>query len=96
MQGDFYRKIEWKISKPFYLDNTVFYARQIIRCCLKNHYILKIEYTYNRMNSFDAAKGTPYNIVQLVEKPLGARGPQPPEAIIGFGGVYGKSAKSLA
>ena len=33
---------------------------------------------------------------QLVEKPLGARGPQPPEAIIGFGGMYGKSAKSLA
>ncbi len=33
---------------------------------------------------------------QPVEKPLGVRGPQPPEAIIGFGGVYGKSAKSLA
>ena len=33
---------------------------------------------------------------QAVEKPLGVRGPQPPEAIIGFGGVYGKSAKSLA
>ncbi len=33
---------------------------------------------------------------QSVEKPLGVRGPQPPEAIIGFGGVYGKSAKSLA
>ncbi len=28
-----------------------------------------------------AAKGR----FQLVEKPLGARGPQPPEAIIGFG-----------
>ena len=36
------------------------------------------------------------SLPQLVEKPLGARGPQPPEAIIGFGGVYGKSAKSLA
>ena len=35
-------------------------------------------------------------LIQPVEKPLGVRGPQPPEAIIGFGGVYGKSAKSLA
>ena len=33
---------------------------------------------------------------QLVEKPLGARGPQPPEAIIGFGDMRVKSAKSLA
>ena len=33
---------------------------------------------------------------QAVENPPGVRGPQPPEAIIGFGGVYGKSAKSLA
>ena len=33
---------------------------------------------------------------QPIEKPLGVRGPQPPEAIIGFGGVYGKSAKILA
>ena len=33
---------------------------------------------------------------QPVENPLGVRGPQPPEALIGFGGVYGKSAKSLA
>ena len=35
-------------------------------------------------------------VYQPVEKPPGVRGPQPPEAIIGFGGVYGKSAKSLA
>ena len=34
--------------------------------------------------------------LSLSKKPLGVRGPQPPEAIIGFGGVYGKSAKSLA
>ena len=34
--------------------------------------------------------------LQLVEKPLGARGPQPPEAIIGFGDMRVKSAKSLA
>ena len=33
---------------------------------------------------------------QSVEKPPGVRGPQPPEVIIGFGGVYGKSAKSHA
>ena len=33
---------------------------------------------------------------QLAEKPLGARGPQPPEAIIGFGDMRVKSAKSLA
>ena len=33
---------------------------------------------------------------QLVEKPLGARGPQPPESIIGFGDMRVKSAKSLA
>ena len=33
---------------------------------------------------------------QAVENPPGVRGPQPPEALIGFGGVYGKSAKSLA
>ena len=37
-----------------------------------------------------------FRLFQAVEKPLGVRGPQPPEAIIGFGGVYGKSAKSLA
>ena len=35
-------------------------------------------------------------LFQLVEKPLGARGPQPPEAIIGFGDMCVKSAKSLA
>ena len=34
--------------------------------------------------------------LSLSKNPPGVRGPQPPEAIIGFGGVYGKSAKSLA
>ena len=33
---------------------------------------------------------------QLVEKPPGVRGPQPPEALIGFGDMRVKSAKSLA
>ena len=33
---------------------------------------------------------------QPVEKPLGVRGPQPPEALIGFGDMRVKSAKSLA
>ena len=33
---------------------------------------------------------------KLVEKPPGVRGPQPPEAIIGFGDMRVKSAKSLA
>ena len=41
----------------------------------------------------EEANGLP---LQLVEKPLGARGPQPPEAIIGFGDMRVKSAKSLA
>ena len=34
--------------------------------------------------------------LRLWEPPLEGQGPQPPEAIIGFGGMYGKSAKSLA
>ena len=42
-----------------------------------------------------AAAGRPSQH-QLVEKPLGARGPQPPEALIGFGDMRVKSAKSLA
>ncbi len=33
---------------------------------------------------------------QSVEKPPGVRGPQPPEALIGFGDMRVKSAKSLA
>ena len=33
---------------------------------------------------------------QPVEKPPGVRGPQPPEALIGFGDMRVKSAKSLA
>ena len=41
-------------------------------------------------------QGGPAGRPQLVEKPPGVRGPQPPEALIGFGGMYGKSAKSLA
>ena len=34
--------------------------------------------------------------IQPVEKPPGVRGPQPPEALIGFGDMRVKSAKSLA
>ena len=33
---------------------------------------------------------------QSVENPPGVRGPQPPEALIGFGDMRVKSAKSLA
>ena len=33
---------------------------------------------------------------QAVENPPGVRGPQPPEALIGFGDMRVKSAKSLA
>ena len=36
------------------------------------------------------------HIYQPVEKPPGVRGPQPPEALIGFGDMRVKSAKSLA
>ena len=45
---------------------------------------------------FALEKQRGYPAAQLVEKPLGARGPQPPEAIIGFGDMRVKSAKSLA
>jgi len=48
------------------------------------------------LDFFDKLRNGKYRSCQPVEKPPGVRGPQPPEALIGFGDMRVKSAKSLA